>query len=188
MKKFIESTTGEFLAGALGGFLVVGILLILIFRFNLFNYEIKIIGGSNVDSVYHYIEKSELLKELMDEGVVVTPQVYTNNIVNYYNTALTILIAMLIIFSIVSYFQLRFISRKQIGDEFKESIRDSKEFDEFVSQAIFGKAEEKFVKIEDLDYVINKIENIDAMLNSIEQLESDLEKLKNKDDQLFKED
>ncbi len=152
----------EFLNGIMGGFIVVALFLLFIFNTNVFNYKVNILVGKDVDTLEHFSEKSEILKELTNEGIIVTPQVYTNNIVNYYNTALTIVIATLIIFSIMSYIQLRFISRRQIGEVFKESLKDSKEFEQFVSDAIFGKAEERFASTEDMDKVLKKLEQIDV--------------------------
>ena len=67
---------------------------------------------------------------------------------------------------------------------FKESLKDSKEFEQFVSDAVFGKAEERFVKIDDLEEAPLEIQEIRERLN---QLEIDFENFKNKDDQLSRE-
>lgn len=174
----------EIINGVVGGFLVISLFLLIIFNTNLFNYEVKILVGKNADSLENYTDKVKLIKELQGNGIIVTPQEYTNNIVNYYNTALTIVLAILILFSIMSYIQLRFISRRQIEEVFKDSLKDSKEFDQFVSEAIFGKAEERFVKIGDIG---DKLAEIEDLRDRLEQMESDLESFKNETDQLSKE-
>lgn len=169
----------EFLSGIIGGFLVVGILFGIIFFTYPFNHHYSIyknntylINSSKTDSLIKYSEKAKLIKELESDHIILTPQEYTSNILSYYNTFLTILIAMLVVFSVVSYIHLRFLSEKEIIDAFKKKL-DSGEFEDI----LFGKAEERFVSSETLSEVmsgINKkadseiIDDILARLNDLE--------------------
>ncbi|MDR3596875.1 hypothetical protein [Clostridium sp.] len=170
----------EFLSGIMGGFIVVGILFVIIFFTYPFNYHysivknnIYLINPSKKDSLIKYTEQAKIIKELENDHIILTPQEYTSNILTYYNTFLTILIAMLLIFSFISYLHLRFLSEKEISDVFRKKL-DSGEFEDI----LFGKAEERFVSSESLNEVMaginNKADNeiINDILERLDDLEN----------------
>lgn len=159
----------EILGGIIGGILIIGLFLIIIFSTNIFNYEVKLISGNDVDSLESYSDKIKLIEELMNDGVIVSPQEYTNNIVNYYNTALTILVALLLIFSIMSYLHLQFISKEQVLEGFKENLK-SRKFEKLLTETIFGKAEDKFPSLDLVEDIKQKIADLQTDLEEMKGL------------------
>ncbi|WP_346862096.1 hypothetical protein [uncultured Draconibacterium sp.] len=160
-------------AGLLGGITLVGIFLIIIFSTNIFNYRIVIEKDRQNQTKIESELKRQIYEELKRDKIVLTPQEYTNNIVNYYNTAFLILSAMLIVFSFISYFHLKFLSDEHLRKRMK-----SEEFQEIIKQSIFGRAEEKFLKKEyedkirqDMIKISERIENLELIV----ELEDDEE-------------
>ncbi len=144
---------------------------------NLFNYRIKIdkvnINAiqlsdtikikNSTDSIYNArIElKQKLVDDLKDDKSILTPQEYTNNIVNYYNSILLILSVMLAAFSVLSFVYIK----SQTNDWVQEKL-ESDEFKENVSEILVGKAENRFREtLSDLQAKINTMENEIAELN-----------------------
>ena len=141
--------------GMLGGGIVIAVFLVILLSVNLFNYRIHIdkinvnaiqlsdsLGiENNQDSVYlSRLElKQKLIEDLKDDRSILTPQEYTNNIVNYYNSILLILSVMLAAFSILSYLYVK----SQANDWLQERL-GSNEFREEVSEVLVGKAEARF--------------------------------------------
>ena len=162
----------SFLLGILGGVTVLSLLILCFFSFNLYNYSIKIVNPTHVEVSEKYSEKAKLIRELENDGILLTPQEYTSNVISYYNTALTILAAMLIIFSVVGYFHLKFLSSKQIHDSLRDSLKDSKEFETIITETIFGKAEDVFASLSKMDGAETRIGNIET---SIEVLKEEIE-------------
>ena len=154
---------------------------------DIFNYKFEIVIGNDTSKVAENYNKQMLLKDLVKDGIILTPQDYTNNIVNYYNTALGILTALIIIFSVVTYFHIRFMSKQQINEVFKEVLKDSKEFETNVLNAVFGRADSKFASIERADEIETRLREIDIeeIINRLDQLES---KVNSEGDQTLEED
>lgn len=164
--------------GMLGGFSVVGLFLILAFFIYPFNYHFSvikdnsyIINTSKADSIVKFSEKAKIIKELERDNIILTPQEYTNNILSYYNSFLTILIAMIVIFSFVSYFHFRFLSKEEIASVFEAKI-ESGEFGKVLTTAIYGKVEEQFLSIETYSEgnskLDDKLEEISSRINDLE--------------------
>jgi hypothetical protein len=147
------NSKSPFYFGMLGGALIVAIFLIVLFSLNLFNYRIHIdkiyvnaLQGTDtiqetVGSAFNaQIEfKKQMVAELQKDKIVLTPQEYTNNVVNYYNNLLMFLSIMLAAFSILSFVYLRAQSNDLIQDKLQ-----SEEFKEEVSEALVGMAESRF--------------------------------------------
>lgn len=154
----------SFIAGLLGGILIISLFILILFKFNLYNYNIKIINPKKIDQYEYKYTKSAILKQLEEDGILLTPQEYTSNLIEYYNTALSILAGLLIVFSVVSYFHLRFLSRSQINEILKENLRDSKEFETIINDTIFGKAEDKFINYEQYDQLLQRLDDVEQRL------------------------
>ena len=104
-------------SGMLGGGIVIALFITVLLSANLFNYRIRIdkvnINAiqlsdtlkikNNTDSIYQSrVEfKQTLVEDLKNDKSILTPQEYTNNIVNYYNSILLILSVMLAAFSVL---------------------------------------------------------------------------------------
>ena len=163
--------------GMLGGGIVISIFLIILFSTNLFNYRIRI-EKINVNAVQitdtldlrtkmdsimelRFELKRRLIEDLKNDKSILTPQEYTNNIVNYYNTILLILSVMLAAFSVLSFVYIK----SQTNDWVQEKL-ESKEFKEEVSEVLVGKAEDRFREtISDLQTKLSAMDDKIADLN-----------------------
>lgn len=142
----------SFLSGVLGGAVLIAIIvLICIFSLKLHAYNVSILNPKQLDSLTINANRIELINELHREGTVLTPQEYTNNIVSYYNTAITLLVFLFILFSFVSYYHLKFVSHEQIIKILGEKMKDSKEMEKIIMEAISGKADDKYATIESVE-------------------------------------
>jgi hypothetical protein len=167
----------SFLGGILGGFVIIAILIIALFAFNTFNYQVHIINPKTIDSLDYNMSKASIIKEMEDSGILLTPQEYTNNVINYYNVALALMATFLVIFSLISYLHLKFISEEQMQKYMK-----SEEFMASVRTAIFGKVEETFATNEKVDALQTLVSSVDTErlmeVDSImEELQKEVEKL-----------
>ena len=148
-----------FLSGMFGGAVLTAIIvLICIFSLNLHTYNVSVLNPKQLDSLEIDANKIEFINRLHTEGTILTPQEYTNNIVSYYNTAITLLVFLFILFSFVSYFHLKFVSNEQIIKILNEKMKDSKEMEKIIMEAISGKADDKYATIESVEAVRQLIE------------------------------
>jgi hypothetical protein len=148
-----------FLSGVFGGAVLIAIIvLICVFSLNLHSYHVSILNPKQLDSLTTNSNRIELINKLHIEGSVLTPQEYTNNIVSYYNTAITLLVFLFILFSFVSYFHLKFVSNEQIIKILGEKMKDSKEMEKIIMEAISGKADDKYATIESVEALKQMIE------------------------------
>jgi hypothetical protein len=142
----------SFLSGAFGGAVMIAIVvLICVFSLKLHAYNVSILNPTQLDSLTLETNRIELIQELHREGSVMTPQEYANNIVSYYNTAITLLVFLFILFSFISYFHLKFVSKEEIIKILGEKMKDSKEMEKIIMEAISGKADDKYATIESVD-------------------------------------
>ena len=170
------------LAGILGGFFVIGLIMVIIFTMDFFNYKFEVqpiqINSTCItedkdknavlldDSLMTEIKK-ELISDMKKEKILLTPQEYTTNIVNYYNTALLILSALIVIFSMLGFVYLKSLTQDSIN-----SVLNSDSFQEQVMRKIIGKANEKF---ED-----QFKEHINSFINRSDELNDKIAELSNR--------
>lgn len=174
--------------GMLGGGIVIALFIIAIFSINFFNYRIQIskihINATNIDATLNnkidslnsnsIILKKQLIKELNDEKVILTPQEYTSNVIDYYNTAFLILTIMLGAFSFLSFVYLKSHS----SDLIQEKLQSEKFKDE-VGEVLVGKAEGRFREsLSELSLKLTGLENEvsfmkESLSGSAEEKEND---------------
>ena len=174
-----------FYFGMLGGGIIIAIFLIILISFNLFNYRINIekinINGIQLSDTLNIISKvdaicdvrlelkQKLVEDLKNDKSILTPQEYTNNIVNYYNIVLLILSVMLAAFSVLSFVYIK----SQTNDWVQEKL-ESKQFKEEVSEMLVGMAESRF-----RDTLVGWTEQLKTMDNKIADLNEKLENSNN---------
>lgn len=158
-----------------GGAVLIGIVtLICVFSLNLHTYNVMLVNNQQTNLTLDK-SKIELIKELQKDKIILTPQEYTNNIASYYNTAITLLVFLFIIFSFISYFHLKFLSKEQITKALDERIRDSKELERIIIEAFSGKADERYETIENIQVLRDLVDSHETILNSFN---SEVEKFK----------
>lgn len=108
-----------------------------------------------------------ILNNLREKGVLLTPQEYTSRISEYYNTIITVLVALHVLFTVGTLWGFRFISRKEI-EEAQEKIKkdlinelkDSKEFYREIKQEIVGEIVDDIVTKEDQSSILKNLEDL----------------------------
>jgi len=157
LNNYYRTNMVYFLRGAIAAIFIIGIFLVLCFWFNPFNFQFHLItfnthilNVSKVDSLLNNSEHLNSIKELSKYKLILTPQEYTNNVIQYYNTVLTLMAGMLVIFSVIAYFQLKFSSKREINEELKVAIKDSITFRATLKDTLFGKAQDKFATLDEV--------------------------------------
>lgn len=141
-----------FFSGVLGGAVLLTIVAVFcFFSMNLHVYKVAVVNDKPSDSLAVFNDRNDIIKELHDNGVILTPQEYTNNVVNYYNTAITLLVFLFVIFSFVSYYHLKALSKDEMRKLLEDKIKDSKEIEEMFLEAFTGLADERYQSREDAD-------------------------------------
>lgn len=141
----------------------------------------------------------EVLKDLESKGGLLTPCEYTSHITEYYNTLISFLLGLFVVFSFGTIYSIKAASRKEIDEikadindhktrtegELKRSIvaslselmRDSKSFEETCINALYGRIEDEVLRHEDKDAIdlrMQKIEeNVDLLFKAYEELEEE---------------
>lgn len=105
------------------------------------NYEINDTTISNITS-FEVKEKLKEIEELKSKGVLLTPQEYTAHIESFYNNIIAILIALLAVFSLVTYFHLRFLAKDEIQKQVKDVLKSSIEIKQIIQDNIDGKIDD----------------------------------------------
>lgn len=103
----------------------------------------------------------EVLKDLENKGLLLTPGEYTSHISSYYSTLVTFLIGLFVLFTVGSIYSIKITSKKEIEDikneldnreskiqdklksnirdSLNELLRDSISFKESVINALYGR-------------------------------------------------
>lgn len=158
----------SFLSGIYGGGIVVAIFLIALFCLNIFNYNISVekvkvhnLNISDTTKVYSSEEiidacsglKQSLVEKLHQEKLILSPQEYTNNVVNYYNNLLLILSVIIAAFSILSFIYFKNQTREQVQDTLEDE-----QFLEKIAEKLSGKVEGRFQN--DLDEIKSDLHHL----------------------------
>ena len=120
---------------------------------------------TKIDSLFQNELKQKLsqIEKLKDRGILLTPQEYTNNLANYYNTIITLLIALLAIFSIISFFHLKFIAQEEVKKNVTELLRKSPEIQKILLENFKGEIDDVLYDISD------KISNLESEIESLKK-------------------
>ena len=155
-----------FWCGLLGGCLLIGVVLVVLFWIEGYNYTpIMVVIDSTV-----VCSKTDIIHELENKGIIITPQEYTNHISNYYNTILTFLVSLFVIFSVVTYFHLKYVAEEKIVKSVKELIINSYEVKDTIRDTIRGLADDEYIGNEEMESYVD--EKISALEERIEEFAS----------------
>lgn len=155
-------------SGFLGGITIVGIICCILFYCKGYNHIPVMLVNHTIDTLV--CSKLEAIHELEAKGVILTPQEYTNNISSYYNTIITILVALFILFSFVTYTHLKYVAEEQIQERLKKLLTTSSEVRSIIQSTISGFADEQYIRREDLEsYVDEQIQNISRRIDNLDE-------------------
>jgi hypothetical protein len=181
-----------FISGLFGGMICAIVIIAILLFCHKHNSVIHPIHIANIEAVHDSVlikevqEKLDAIKHLKEQGVLLTPQEYTNNVVNYYNTIITFLVALLAIFSLVTFFHLKFITTDEVRKNATELLRKSPDVQKIILENIKGRIDELlFDTSERIAALENEVKTLkrssrwdDYEDESDIQGEADLEKLK----------
>jgi hypothetical protein len=103
------------------------------------------------------IPEAELLTQLHQKGILMTPAEYTGHLATYYDTLVAFLAVFFVIFSIFGYLGVRSMSRKEVAQVAKDVVADSYELRTGIKSMIMGEIDENMVHAEDYDATIAEI-------------------------------
>ena len=141
------------LTGLLGGCITVIVVFIIILishkQQQIFNSVYIVTSQYKVNNpILNNIKNNEVkdklaeVERLNEKGVILTPQEYTSHISTFYNNIIAVLIALLAIFSIVTYLHFKFLAKEEVQNQVKDLIRNSPEIQRIISENVSGKIED----------------------------------------------
>ena len=141
------------LTGLLGGCITVIVVFIIILishkQQQIFNPVYIVTSQYKVNNpILNNIKNNEVkdklaeVERLNEKGVILTPQEYTSHISTFYNNIIAVLIALLAIFSIVTYLHFKFLAKEEVQNQVKDLMRNSPEIQRIISENVSGKIED----------------------------------------------
>lgn len=158
-----------FVGGFIGGIVFVMIVITICLFCHRHNSVIHPIHIANIEAVNDSIPidevnaKIEAINKLKNQGVLLTPQEYTNNVVNYYNTVITFLVALLAVFSLVTFFHLKFITVDEVKKQVTELLRKSPDVQNILVENTKGRIDELLFD------ATERIANLEAELKRVKE-------------------
>lgn len=192
------------LSGCIGGLVVILLLIAGCVFFEPFNYRpVRVINPekivANNDTTHNTIltcSQIEILRDLENKGLLLTPHEYTSHISSYYTTLIAFLIGLFVLFTIGSIFSIKMTSQKEIDEakrdldnreekikrELKQNIqaslaellKDSISFKENVINAMYGRIEDDLITRSDKQNIENKLNKLETDINFIFESLSDI--------------
>lgn len=108
----------------------------------------------------------------MKAGRLMTADQMSDKITGYYDKLIDVLIALFVLFTVISYFAIRNLSKKEVRDEAREILQDSSKFKGDVLEVLRGEFDGAYLSHEDYD------EQLKTMQEDIASLKNNREKKK----------
>ena len=119
------------------------------------------------------VPEAELLNQLHQKGVLMTPSEYTGHLATYYDTLVAFLAILFVLFSVIGYFGIQNISRKEVAQVAKDVLNDSYELKTGLKTMIMGEIDENMVLVEDYQTGIQQLEEkLDECVAEVEKLKA----------------
>lgn len=180
------------ISGIVGGIVVVLFLIAACTFWKPFNYAGVLLVNPvhQTDSLRSSPDRLEVLNDLRDQGVLLTPEEYTSRLGDYYNTLVAFMAVMFVFFTIVSFYNIKDSAKneiesrilalheeqRQLEAKLADRIRDytislmndSKSFNDAVLTALKGESEDELVTKKDIAFIGNKVEELETKIEDIE--------------------
>lgn len=135
----------------------------------------------NSKSRLHTIPKTDEIRSLYEQGKILTTSEFASNITEYYNTLVSVLVGLFILFSIFGYYTLNDRFKKELEDKekgleekliqiVKEKLRDSKNLHSVIADQFRSDLEEWTFKKEDKMEIMADIDKIKSDINTLYEL------------------
>ena len=169
--------------GMVGACVIVALIIVVLVWVKPFNYKaVTIINTSKVETACQPIltvPESELIISLRQKELLLTPDEYTNNLLGYYDTLISFLAVLFVLFSILGYISIRSLSRKEIREEAREILQDSEKFKKNVIESLTGEFNANYVSIEAYDTQMKDLtDKVTALIDNRERKERVVKKTK----------
>lgn len=128
--------------------------------------------AASIDSASFVAMRENILRDEMKAGRLMTADQMSEKITGYYDKLIDVLIALFVIFTVVSYFAIRNMSKKEVRDEAREILQDSSKFKNDVLDVLRGEFDGAYLLHEDYD------EQLKTMQEDIASLKDKKEEVK----------
>ena len=123
----------------------------------------------NNDSATYANLRNKILREEMKAGRLMTAEQMSEKITGYYDKLIDVLIALFILFTIISYFVIRNMSKKEVRDEAREILKDSNKFQRDVLEVLRGEFDGAYLSHEEYDEIIKILREDVASLKNTQE-------------------
>lgn len=137
--------------------------------------------AQEMDSASYYALRNKILREEMKVGRLMTAEQMSDNITGYYDKLIDVLIALFIIFSIVSYFVInnKFAKKyeddkEKMMDKIQESLMNSQSLHSSLVDGISTKLNKSLVKEENIKEIWEKLKDNDEYIDLLVSVCDDL--------------
>ena len=188
--------SGYYITGTISSLCTLVVITILFVFFGGFRYRNIVMLNTNQSSQeevqsYITIPEAELLNQMHQKGILMTPSEYTGHLATYYDTLVAFLSILFVLFSVIGYFGIRNISRKEVAQVAKDVLSDSYELKTGLKTMIMGEIDENMVLAEDyetdmqqlqekLNECVEKVENLSTSSseNAVKIIDTTLKRIK----------
>lgn len=130
--------------------------------------------AANIDSASFIALKNRIFREEVQAGRLLTANQMSEKITGYYDKLIDVLIALFVVFTVVSYFAIRNLSKKEVRDEAREILQDSSKFKGDVLENLRGEFDGAYLSHDEYDEILRTIqEDIVSIKESIEGIRAD---------------
>lgn len=130
--------------------------------------------AANIDSAYFMAFKNRIFREEVQSGRLLTANQMSEKITGYYDKLIDVLIALFVVFTVVSYFAIRNLSKKEVRDEARDILEDSSKFKGDVLENLRGEFDGAYLSHDEYDEILRTVqEDIVSIKESIESIMSD---------------
>lgn len=122
--------------------------------------------SADIDSASFVALRENILREEIKAGRLMTADEMSERITGYYDKLIDVLIALFVIFTVVSYFAIRNMSKKEVRDEAREILQDSSKFQTDVLDVLRGEFDGAYLSHEDYDEQLKTMQEEIASLKN----------------------
>lgn len=168
----------SFLLGVAGGLLVVLLVIAALVFLRPFNYQPLLILNTSADSLLNCQKAS--IANLRTANIILTPQEYTSQLSNFYNTLVAFLIGLFVIFTLINVWYIKKMShfeienlegnlKNKLSQELKDSIEDSFSFTDRLTTKITSQVNDDLINSfhETIDQINDKTEKLEKKINDL---------------------
>lgn len=174
MSDLKDNKQGYIITGSVSALCTIVLIVMLIVFFGGFRYRNIVMLNTNQLTKEETrssitVPEAELLNQLHQKGVLMTPSEYTGHLATYYDTLVAFLAILFVLFSVIGYFGIRNISRKEVAQVAKDVLSDSYELKIGLKTMIMGEIDENMVLAE--DYQADMLQLEDKLNECVEKVE-----------------